>query len=145
MSGLDGGRVNIAACSVGGASFALDTAKTYMETRKQFGQPLKDFQALQFKIADMATEVDAGRLMVYRAAAALDTRDPNATKYCAMAKRFATDACFAIANDALQIHGGYGYLRDYPVERHYRDARITQIYEGTSEIQRLLIARTLAE
>jgi hypothetical protein len=143
MSGLDGGRVNIGACSVGGASFACDTAKTYMETRKQFGQPLKDFQALQFKIADMATEIDAGRLMVYRAAAAIDTRDPNATKYCAMAKRLATDACFHAANEALQLHGGYGYLKDYPIERIVRDLRVHQILEGTNEIMRVIISREM--
>ncbi len=141
MSGLDGGRVNIGACSVGGAQFVYDTAKAYMETRKQFGQALKDFQALQFKIADMATEIEAGRLMVYRAAAAIDTRDPFATKYCAMAKRFATDACFHAANEALQLHGGYGYLKDYPIERVVRDLRVHQILEGTNEIMRVIISR----
>src|SRR5262249_39180922 len=141
MSGLDGGRVNIGACSVGGAQFAYDTAKAYMETRKQFGQALKDFQALQFKIADMATEVDAGRLMVYRAAASIDTRDPFATKHCAMANRFATDACFHAANEALQLHGGYGYLKDYPIERVVRDLRVHQILEGTNEIMRVIISR----
>lgn len=141
MSGLDGGRVNIGACSVGGAQFAYDTAKAYMETRKQFNQPLKDFQALQFKIADMATEIDAGRLMVYRGAAAIDTRDPHATKYCAMAKRLATDACFHAANEALQLHGGYGYLKDYPIERVVRDLRVHQILEGTNEIMRVIISR----
>ncbi|HWU80802.1 MAG TPA: acyl-CoA dehydrogenase family protein, partial [Caulobacter sp.] len=121
MSGLDGGRLNIASCSLGGAQFALDTAKAYLETRQQFGKALKDFQALQFKLADMATELEAARLMVRNAAAALDRKDPEATKLCAMAKRFATDAGFQVANDALQLHGGYGYLQDYPLERVVRD------------------------
>jgi alkylation response protein AidB-like acyl-CoA dehydrogenase len=127
MMGLDGGRLNIASCSLGGAQFALDTAKAYLETRKQFGKPLKDFQALQFKLADMATELEAARLMVRRAAHALDNKDPQATKLCAMAKRFATDAGFQVANDALQLHGGYGYLQDYPLERIVRDLRVHQI------------------
>jgi alkylation response protein AidB-like acyl-CoA dehydrogenase len=143
MMGLDGGRLNIAACSLGGAGFALETAKAYLEARKQFGRPLKDFQALQFKIADMATELEAARLMVRRAAAALDAGDPAATKLCAMAKRFATDAGFDIANQALQLHGGYGYLRDYPLERIVRDLRVHQILEGTNEIMRVIIAREL--
>jgi len=143
MAGLDGGRVNIGACSVGGAAFAFDTAKAYMETRRQFDQPLKDFQALAFKIADMATEIEAARLTVYRAAAAIDTRDPHATKYCAMAKRFATDACFHAANEALQLHGGYGYLKDYPIERIVRDLRVHQILEGTNEIMRVIISREI--
>ncbi|HEV7158570.1 MAG TPA: acyl-CoA dehydrogenase family protein, partial [Caulobacteraceae bacterium] len=143
MAGLDGGRLNIAACSLGGATFALDTAKDYLATRKQFGRPLKDFQALQFRLADMATELEAARLMVRRAAAALDGRDPAATKLCAMAKRFATDAGFEIANQALQLHGGYGYLKDYPLERIVRDLRVHQILEGTNEIMRVIIAREL--
>ncbi len=143
MMGLDGGRLNIASCSLGGAAFALDTAKAYMETRNQFGRPLKDFQALQFKIADMATELEAARLMVRNAAAALDNRDPQATKLCAMAKRFATDACFTVANDALQLHGGYGFLQDYPLERIVRDLRVHQILEGTNEIMRVIIGREL--
>ena len=143
MMGLDGGRLNIASCSLGGAAFALDTAKAYMETRNQFGRPLKDFQALQFKIADMATELEAARLMVRNAAAALDNRDPQATKLCAMAKRFATDACFTVANDALQLHGGYGFLQDYPLERIVRDLRVHQILEGTNEIMRVITAREL--
>jgi len=143
MMGLDGGRLNIASCSLGGAGFALDTAKAYMETRNQFGRPLKDFQALQFKLADMATELDAARLMVRRAADALDKRDPEATKQCAMAKRFATDAGFAVANEALQLHGGYGYLKDYPLERIVRDLRVHQILEGTNEIMRVIIAREM--
>jgi alkylation response protein AidB-like acyl-CoA dehydrogenase len=143
MMGLDGGRLNIASCSLGGAQFALDTAKAYMETRNQFGKPLKDFQALQFKLADMATELEAARLMVRRAADALDKRDPQATKLCAMAKRFATDAGFAVANDALQLHGGYGYLQDYPLERIVRDLRVHQILEGTNEIMRVIISREM--
>ena len=143
MMGLDGGRLNIASCSLGGAAFALDTAKAYLESRKQFGKPLKDFQALQFKLADMATELEAARLMVRNAAAALDRKDPAATKLCAMAKRFATDAGFQVANDALQLHGGYGYLRDYPLERIVRDLRVHQILEGANEIMRVIIAREL--
>ncbi|MDB5455130.1 MAG: acyl-CoA dehydrogenase domain protein [Caulobacter sp.] len=143
MMGLDGGRLNIASCSLGGAAFALDTAKAYLETRKQFGKSLKEFQALQFKLADMATELEAARLMVRRAAFALDHRQPDATKLCAMAKRFATDAGFSIANDALQLHGGYGYLQDYPLERVVRDLRVHQILEGTNEIMRVIIAREM--
>jgi alkylation response protein AidB-like acyl-CoA dehydrogenase len=143
MMGLDGGRLNIASCSLGGAQFALDTAKAYLETRQQFGKALKDFQALQFKLADMATELEAARLMVRNAAAALDRKDPEATKLCAMAKRFATDAGFQVANDALQLHGGYGYLQDYPLERIVRDLRVHQILEGTNEIMRVIIAREL--
>jgi alkylation response protein AidB-like acyl-CoA dehydrogenase len=143
MAGLDGGRLNIAACSLGGAGFALETAKAYLTTRKQFGRPLKDFQALQFRIADMATELEAARLMVRRAAAALDAGDGAATRLCAMAKRFATDAGFEVANQALQLHGGYGYLKDYPLERIVRDLRVHQILEGTNEIMRVIIAREL--
>ncbi len=143
MMGLDGGRLNIASCSLGGAAFALDTAKAYMETRNQFGKSLKDFQALQFKIADMATELTASQLMVRNAASALDQRDPHATKLCAMAKRFATDACFDVANNALQLHGGYGYLADYPMERIVRDLRVHQILEGTNEIMRVIIGREM--
>ncbi len=143
MMGLDGGRLNIAACSLGGAGFALDTAKAYAETRKQFGKPLKDFQALQFKLADMATDLEASRLMVRRGAWALDKRDPRATQYCAMAKRFATDAAFQIADEALQLHGGYGYLKDYPLERIVRDLRVHRILEGTNEIMRVITAREM--
>ncbi len=143
MMGLDGGRLNIASCSLGGAGFALDTAQAYMTQRQQFGKYLADFQALQFKIADMATELEAARLMVRRAAYALDNRDPQATKLCAMAKRFATDAGFEVANQALQLHGGYGYLADYPLERIVRDLRVHQILEGTNEIMRVIIAREM--
>ena len=143
MMGLDGGRLNIAACSLGGAQAALESAKSYMETRSTFGSALKEKQALQFKIADMATELEAARLMVRNAADALDKKQPAATKLCAMAKRFATDAGFAVANDALQLHGGYGYLRDYPAERIVRDLRVHQILEGTNEIMRVITAREL--
>ena len=143
MAGLDGGRLNIAACSLGGAQLALDTAKAYMESRRQFGRPLKDFQGLQFKLADMATDLEAARLMVRRGATAMDAGDPKATQYCAMAKRFATDAGFEVANQALQLHGGYGYLKDYPLERIVRDLRVHQILEGTNEIMRVIIAREL--
>ncbi|TAJ74357.1 MAG: acyl-CoA dehydrogenase [Phenylobacterium sp.] len=143
MAGLDGGRINIASCSLGGAGLALDTAKAYLETRKQFGQALKEFQGLQWRLADMATQLDAARLMVRRAAHALDQKNPKATQYCAMAKRFATDAGFEVANQALQLHGGYGYLRDYPLERIVRDLRVHQILEGTNEIMRVITAREL--
>jgi alkylation response protein AidB-like acyl-CoA dehydrogenase len=143
MMGLDGGRLNIAACSLGGASLALDTAQAYLQSRRQFGRPLRDFQGLQFRLADMATNLEAARLMVRRGALALDAGDPAATKLCAMAKRFATDAGFEIANEALQLHGGYGYLKDYPLERIVRDLRVHQILEGTNEIMRVIIAREL--
>jgi hypothetical protein len=143
MMGLDGGRLNIAACSLGGAALALETAKAYVESRRQFGRALKDFQGLQFKLADMETQLEAARLMVRRAAAALDAGDPAATRLCAMAKRFATDAGFEVANQALQLHGGYGYLKDYPLERIVRDLRVHQILEGTNEIMRVIIAREM--
>ena len=143
MAGLDGGRLNIAACSLGGVSFALETAVDYLKTRRQFGRTLSEFQGLQFKLADMATELEAARLMVWRGAAALDAKNPAATKLCAMAKRFATDAGFEIANQALQLHGGYGYLKDYPLERIVRDLRVHQILEGTNEIMRVIVAREL--
>ncbi|MDB5419385.1 MAG: acyl-CoA dehydrogenase [Phenylobacterium sp.] len=143
MAGLDGGRINIASCSLGGAGFALDTTKAYLESRKQFGQALKEFQGLQWRLADMATDLEAARLMVRRAAHALDHKSPKATQYCAMAKRFATDAGFDIANQALQLHGGYGYLRDFPLERIVRDLRVHQILEGTNEIMRVIIAREI--
>ena len=143
MKGLDGGRLNISACSLGGAGLALETAREYLKTRKQFGRTLADFQGLQFRLADMATDLEAARLMVRRAAAALDAGDPSATRLAAMAKRFATDACFDVANQALQLHGGYGYLKDYPLERIVRDLRVHQILEGTNEIMRVIIAREL--
>ena len=143
MAGLNGGRINIASCSLGGAACALQAAKHHLETRQQFGQALIANQALQFRLADMATDLEAARLMVQRAAHALDRGDPNATRYCAMAKRFATDAGFEIANQALQLHGGYGYLMDYPLERIVRDLRVHQILEGTNEIMRVIIAREM--
>lgn len=141
MTGLDGGRINIAACSLGGAAKALSLAHAYVKERQQFGRNLFDFQSIQFKLADMATELEASRLMVYRAAAALDTSEFDATQRCAMAKRFATDTCFRIANEALQLHGGYGYIKEYQVERIVRDLRVHQILEGTNEIMRIIIAR----
>jgi len=144
MSGLDGGRINIGACSVGTARAALDEAMAYAKERKQFGVAIGDFQASQFKLADMATELEASRLMIRQAAAALDRHDPRATMLCAMAKRFATDTAFNIANDALQLHGGYGYLKDFPAERHVRDLRVHQILEGTNEIMRVIVARELS-
>ncbi|MGE0752370.1 MAG: isobutyryl-CoA dehydrogenase [Variibacter sp.] len=143
MKGLDGGRINIAACSLGGARASLEAALAHLGTRKQFGKVLAEFQALQFRVADMATELDAARLMVHRAAAALDAADPQATTYCAMAKRFATDICFDVCNAALQLHGGYGYIKEFPVERYLRDLRVHQILEGTNEIMRVVIARRL--
>lgn len=143
MAGLDGGRVNIAACSLGAAQAACDKAITYLSERSAFGKPLSHQQALQFKIADMATELEAARLMIYRAADALDHGDPDATKFCAMAKRFATDGCAHVADEALQIHGGYGYLKDYGLEKIVRDLRVHRILEGTNEIMRLIIARFL--
>ncbi|TWA72568.1 hypothetical protein FBZ82_102168 [Azospirillum brasilense] len=143
MKGLDGGRLNIAACSVGGARFCLEQAVAYTAERKQFGKPLNAFQALQFKLADMATELDAARLMLHRAAASLDAGSPEATAHCAMAKRFATDAGFQVVNEALQLHGGYGYIKEYPIERIFRDLRVHQILEGTNEIMRVIIARHL--
>jgi alkylation response protein AidB-like acyl-CoA dehydrogenase len=141
MAGLDGGRINIASCSLGGAGRALDAARDHLKTRKQFGAALADFQGLQWRLADMATDLEAARLMVRRAAHALDMRDPRATEYCAMAKRFATDAGFEVANQALQLHGGYGYLQDYPLERIVRDLRVHQILEGSNEIMRVIVAR----
>jgi alkylation response protein AidB-like acyl-CoA dehydrogenase len=144
MSGLDGGRINIGACSVGTARSALEEALSYSKERKQFGRAIADFQASQFKLADMATELEASRLMIRNAAAALDRNDGRATMLCAMAKRFATDAGFRIANEALQLHGGYGYLKDFPAERHLRDLRVHQILEGTNEIMRVIVARELS-
>jgi len=141
MSGLDGGRINIGCCSLGGAQAALDAAIDYTKDRKQFGKAISDFQNTQFKLADMATELEASRMMIYRAANMLDNKLPNAGSACAMAKRFATDLCTKIANDALQLHGGYGYLTEYGVERIVRDLRVHQILEGTNEIMRVIIAR----
>ena len=143
MAGLDGGRINIGACSLGGARACLETASRYVIERKQFGKPIADFQATQFKLADMATELEAGRLLIHKAAALLDAKSPDATQASAMAKRFATDAGFRIVNEALQLHGGYGYLKDFPLERYLRDLRVHQILEGTNEIMRVVIARRL--
>ena len=145
MMGLDGGRLNIGACSLGGARACLEAARDHMKERKQFGRKLAEFQALQFKLADMATELEAARLLLHRAAQQLDRGGTDATLHCAMAKRFATDAGFQICNEALQLHGGYGYLRDYPVERFLRDLRVHQILEGTNEIMRVIIARRLLD
>ncbi|MEJ8292044.1 acyl-CoA dehydrogenase family protein [Delftia tsuruhatensis] len=145
MKGLDGGRINIATCSVGAAQGALTQAQQYMHERKQFGKPIASFQALQFKLADMATELVAARQMVRLAASKLDAGARDASTYCAMAKRFATDAGFMVCNEALQLHGGYGYTREYPLERLMRDARVHQILEGTNEIMRVIIARRMLE
>jgi alkylation response protein AidB-like acyl-CoA dehydrogenase len=145
MGGLDGGRVNIGAASLGGAQAALDKTILYLAERKAFGKAIGSFQALQFRVADMATELEAARLLLWRAAAALDAQDPQATLHCAMAKRFATDAGFNIANEALQLHGGYGYLADYGIEKIVRDLRVHQILEGTNEIMRLIISRQVLE
>jgi alkylation response protein AidB-like acyl-CoA dehydrogenase len=143
MEGLDGGRINIATCSVGTAQQALEEATAYVRERKQFDTAIADFQATQFKLADMLTELVAARQMVRLAAYKLDTKDAQASTYCAMAKRFATDAGFNICNDALQLFGGYGYIREYPMERHVRDTRVHQILEGTNEIMRVIISRKL--
>ncbi|MCO4830036.1 MAG: acyl-CoA dehydrogenase family protein, partial [Gammaproteobacteria bacterium] len=143
MKGLDGGRINIATCSIGTAQAALNRSKTYLQEREQFGEALANFQALQFKLADMATELVAARQMIRLAAFKVDQGDPEATAYAAMAKRFATDAGFNICNEALQLHGGYGYMREYPLERYIRDNRVHQILEGTNEIMRVIIARRL--
>ncbi|WP_304351557.1 acyl-CoA dehydrogenase family protein [Comamonas testosteroni] len=145
MKGLDGGRINIATCSVGAAQGALTQAQHYMQERKQFGKAIASFQALQFKLADMATELVAARQMVRLAASKLDAGARDASTYCAMAKRFATDAGFMVCNEALQLHGGYGYIREYPLERLMRDARVHQILEGTNEIMRVIIARRMLE
>jgi alkylation response protein AidB-like acyl-CoA dehydrogenase len=145
MQGLDGGRINIAACSLGGARACLDLALDYVRQRRAFGRTLADFQALQFKLADMATELEAAQLMVHRGAAALDRGAADATMRCAMAKRYATDVCWRITDEALQLHGGYGYIKDYQVERYLRDLRVHRILEGTNEIMRVIIARKLLQ
>lgn len=143
LSALDGGRVNIAACSLGGAKAALKAAQTYMDERQQFGHKLSEFQALQFSLATMATEFEAARLLVRRAASSIDANLPEKTVHAAMAKHYATDIGFNICNRALQIHGGYGYLKDYPVQRYFRDLRVHQILEGTNEIMHVIIAKNL--
>ncbi len=143
MAGLDGGRINIGACSIGGAQFCLDRTVAYMKERKQFGSRLADFQALQFRIADFATELEAARLLLHRAAAAVSDGEPSATRLAAQAKRLATDTGFEVVNGCLQLHGGYGYLRDHPIERVLRDVRVHQILEGTNEIMRLIVSRQM--
>jgi len=143
MAGLDGGRINIGATALGGAQSALDKTLTYLKERKAFGKAIGEFQALQFRIADMATELEAARLMLWRAASALDAGAPDATLHCAMAKRFSTDIAFNVANEALQMHGGYGYLADYGIEKIVRDLRVHQILEGTNEIMRVIISRQI--
>ena len=143
MEGLDGGRINIATCSIGTAQQALEEAAAYVQERKQFDTAISDFQATQFKLADMLTELVAARQMVRLAASKLDDKDSQASTYCAMAKRFATDVGFNVCNDALQLHGGYGYIKEYPLERHVRDTRVHQILEGTNEIMRVIVARRL--
>jgi alkylation response protein AidB-like acyl-CoA dehydrogenase len=143
MSGLDGGRLNIAAASLGGAQAAFDKAVAYMKDRKAFGKPISEFQALQFELADMATDLEAARTFLWRAASALDDKAPNATALCAMAKRLVTDRCFDVANRALQLHGGYGYLAEYGIEKIVRDLRVHQILEGTNEIMRVIVARSV--
>ena len=143
MAGLDGGRLNIAACSLGGAQLALDKAVAYAKERQQFGKPLAGFQSIQFKLADMETELQAARVMLYEAARRLDAGAPDKTRWCAMAKRFVTDTGFQVANEALQIHGGYGYLADYGVEQIVRDLRVHQILEGTNEIMRVIVSRDM--
>jgi alkylation response protein AidB-like acyl-CoA dehydrogenase len=141
MKGLDGGRLNIAACSIGGARAAMEHARDHMKVRKQFGKSLDQFQALQFKFADMVTELEAARLMLHKGAWKLDQKASDAPRFCAMAKRFASDIGFEVCNQALQLHGGYGYIREYPIERLLRDLRVHQILEGTNEIMRLIISR----
>ncbi len=143
MQGLDGGRINIAACSIGTAQSALERAGAYLNERQQFGRTIGSFQALQFRLADMATELVAARQLLRLAAWKLDRNDPEATTYCAMAKRFATDVGFEVCNQALQLHGGYGYMKELPLERHLRDTRVHQILEGTNEIMRVIIGRRL--
>ncbi len=143
MAGLDGGRLNIGACSLGAAQASLDLAIAYMKERRQFSKALAEFQALQFRIADMASDLEAARLLLHKAAMKVDEKTDDATRFAAMAKRIATDTGFRVVNEALQLHGGYGYLRDYPIERYLRDVRVHQILEGTNEIMRLIIARDL--
>jgi alkylation response protein AidB-like acyl-CoA dehydrogenase len=145
MAGLDGGRLNIAACSLGGAQFCLDRTIGYMRERRQFGTRLADFQALAFRIADYATAIESARLLLWRAAVALDRGEPTAARLCAQAKRLATDTGFDVVNGCLQLHGGYGYLRDHPFERVLRDLRVHQILEGTNEIMRHIVSRDLLQ
>ncbi|HAV69067.1 MAG TPA: acyl-CoA dehydrogenase, partial [Alcanivorax sp.] len=141
MAGLDGGRINIASCSLGAASAALAQAQSYVQERRQFDQPVSEFQSVQFTLADMATHLVAAQQMVRLAAWKLDNGDADKGTFCAMAKRLATDLCFDVCNQALQLHGGYGYIKEYPLERYVRDSRVHQILEGTNEIMRVIIAR----
>ena len=143
LQGLDGGRLNIASCSLGGAAACIESTTHYVKQRKQFGQPISNNQHLQFKLAQMATDLEASRLMVRHGARLITEKAPNYTMYCAMAKQFATDKCFFIVNDCLQMHGGYGYLQDYPIERFLRDLRVHSILEGTNEIMMHIVQRTL--
>ena len=143
MSGLDGGRINIASCSIGGAAFCFETAQNYLQERKQFGKPLASFQHLQFKLSDMAEQLESSRLFVRHAANLLQEKQPNYTMYCALAKKHATEQCQKVVNYALQMHGGYGYLKEYPIERVYRDVRVHEILEGTTEVMQLIASRTL--
>ena len=145
MAGLDGGRLNVGACSIGGAQFCLDRTIDYMRERKQFGMRLADFQALRFQIADYATELEAARLLLWKAAMKVEAKAPDARRYAAMAKRRATDVGFEIVNGCLQLHGGYGFLRDFPIERVMRDLRVHQILEGTNEIMRVIVSRELLD
>ena len=145
MRGLNGGRINIASCCLGGAQASLNETLEHVKIRKQFGSPLISNQSVQFRLSDMATQLNASRLMVRHAARMLDDQSEHAHVYCAMAKQFATDACFNIANDALQLHGGYGYLKDYKVQQYMRDLRVHQILEGTNEVMRLVISRDMMQ
>ena len=145
MKGLDGGRINIGICAVGTAQAALETATNYVQERSQFGSPIASLQSVQFKLADMLTQTISARQMLYLAASKVDNQDVQASTYCAMAKRLSTDLCFDVANEALQLHGGYGYLNEYPLERHVRDLRVHQILEGTNEIMRVIVSRQLLQ
>ena len=145
MRGLDGGRLSIASCSVGAAHESFNIAKEHLGVRKQFGKPIASQQALQFMLSGMATDLVTSRSIVRQAAAMLDNKDPDARAHCAMAKRHATDSCFKVCNEALQMHGGYGYLKDYPLERFVRDVRVNQILEGTNQIMSLILARSLLD
>ena len=143
MMGLDGGRINIGACSLGGAQRCLDEAIAYTKDRQQFGQPIADFQNTQFMLADMATDLEAARALLYLAAAKVTANAPDKSRFSAMAKRLATDSGSKIVNDALQLFGGYGYLKDYPIERFWRDLRVHSILEGTNQVMRMIVGRDL--
>jgi alkylation response protein AidB-like acyl-CoA dehydrogenase len=143
MAGLDGGRLSIGACSLGGAQAALDKALAYVQERRAFGRAVADFQNTQFRLADMQTELEAARTFLWRACAKLDAKAPDATAFCAMAKRFVTDTCSKVADDALQLLGGYGYLAEYGIEKIVRDLRVHRILEGTNEVMRLIVARSM--